>query len=77
VFSGISLQNLKTRKKIIQSELPVRSDKMNNLVTFKATFDSNFDGNSTHYNDPSNMFAAGGFHFGFSNFLKSAKTASD
>ncbi|MBL0199037.1 MAG: hypothetical protein IPP81_02385 [Chitinophagaceae bacterium] len=50
---------------------------MNNLVTFKATFDSNFDGNSTHYNDPSNMFAAGGFHFGFSNFLKSAKTASD
>ncbi len=53
------------------------SYKLNNLVTFKATFGSNFDGNSTHYSDPSKMFAVGGFHFGFSNFLKSTKTASE
>jgi hypothetical protein len=52
------------------------SYKLNELVTFKATFGSNFDGNSTHYSDPSKMFAVGGFHFGFSNFLKNAKATS-
>ena len=46
------------------------SYKMNDMVTFKATFGSNFDGNSTHYSDPGKMFAVGGFQFGFSNFLK-------
>ncbi|MFN8242765.1 MAG: hypothetical protein U0X40_01820 [Ferruginibacter sp.] len=46
------------------------SYKLNDMVTFTATFGSNFDGNSTHYSDPSKMFAVGGFHFGFSNFLK-------
>jgi hypothetical protein len=46
------------------------SYKMNELVTFQATFGSNFDGNSTKYSDPSKMFAVGGFNFGFSNFFK-------
>jgi hypothetical protein len=49
------------------------SYKMSDLVTFQATFGSNFDGNSTRYSDPSKMFMIGGFHFGFSNFLKDDK----
>ncbi len=53
------------------------SYKLNDLVTFKATFGSNFDGNSTHYSDPSKMFAVGGFHFGFSNFLKGDKNRAE
>ncbi len=46
------------------------SYKINEMITFKATFGSNFDGNSTHYSDPDKMFAVGGFQFGFSNFLR-------
>lgn len=49
------------------------SYKLNELVTFQATFGSNFDGNSTKYDDPSKMFAVGGFNFGFSNFFKKNK----
>lgn len=47
------------------------SYKINDLITFKATFGSNFDGTSVHYSDPKKMFAVGGFNFGFSNLLKS------
>lgn len=50
------------------------SYKINEMITFKATFGSNFDGNSTHYSDPDKMFAVGGFQFGFSNFLKKDNT---
>jgi len=53
------------------------SYKLNDVVTFKATFGSNFDGNSTHYSDPSKIFAVGGFHFGFSNFLKKQSGSAD
>ena len=49
------------------------SYKMNELVTFQATFGSNFDGNSTTYSDPRKMFAVGGFNFGFSNFKPQQK----
>lgn len=49
------------------------SYKLSDWVTFKATFGSNFDGNSTRYSDPKKMFAVGGFHFGFSNFQKKQK----
>lgn len=48
------------------------SYKLNELVTFKTTLGSNFDGNSTQYNKPSNMFIVGGFNFGFSNFFPSS-----
>ena len=53
------------------------SYKLNDVVTFKATFGSNFDGNSTHYTDPSKMFVVGGFNFGFSNFLKKQDGSGD
>lgn len=53
------------------------SYKLNDVVTFKATFGSNFDGNSTHYSDPAKIFAVGGFHFGFSNFLKKQPGSAD
>jgi len=52
------------------------SYKLNDMITFMATFGSNFDGNSTHYSDPDKMFAVGGFHFGFSNFLKKENGSS-
>lgn len=43
--------------------------KVNDIITFKATFGRNFDGNSVHYSDPSKMFAVGGFNFGFGNLF--------
>jgi len=52
------------------------SYKINEMITFKATFGSNFDGNSTRYSDPDKMFAVGGFQFGFSNFLKQDNSKS-
>ncbi len=47
------------------------SYKLNDLVTFKTTFGSNFNGNSTTYSEPSRMFIVGGFNFGFSSFFPS------
>jgi hypothetical protein len=44
--------------------------KINDLITFKATFGRNFDGNSVHYSDPQKIFAVGGVNFGFGEFLK-------
>ncbi|ASW74467.1 hypothetical protein IQ37_13345 [Chryseobacterium piperi] len=44
--------------------------KINDIITFQATFGSNFDGNSTTYTDPSKIFAVGGFNFGFGNMFK-------
>ena len=44
--------------------------KINDLITFKATFGRNFDGNSVHYSDPKKIFAVGGVNFGFGEFLK-------
>ena len=46
------------------------SYKMNDVITFQASFGSNFDGNSNTYSDPSKMFAVGGFNFGFNDWFK-------
>jgi hypothetical protein len=43
--------------------------KVTDNITFKATFGSNFDGNSTYYSDPKKLFAVGGFNFGFGNLF--------
>lgn len=47
--------------------------KVNDFITFNATFGRNFDGNSVHYSDPAKMFAVGGFNFGFGNLFKQEK----
>lgn len=47
--------------------------KVSDLITFKVTFGTNFDGNSAHYSDPKKMFAVGGFNFGFGDLFKQAK----
>lgn len=44
------------------------SYKLNNAVTFKTTFGSNFDGNSTIYDDPQALMIVGGVNFGISGF---------
>lgn len=46
------------------------SYKVNDFITFKTTFGSNFDGNSLYYSEPKKMFVVGGFNFGFSNYFK-------
>jgi hypothetical protein len=40
------------------------SYKLNELVTFKATFGKSFDGNSAEYSKPSKIFIVGGLNFG-------------
>lgn len=47
--------------------------KINELVTFQASFGSNFNGNSTVYDDPKNMFAVGGVNFGFGDLITKKK----
>ena len=42
------------------------SYKLNDLVTFKSTFGSNFDGNSRNYDKPEPAFIVGGLNFAFS-----------
>jgi Arc/MetJ-type ribon-helix-helix transcriptional regulator len=76
VFRYLTNKPLNQKKNYTVRTAFTLSYKLNDLVTFKATFGSNFDGNSTHYSDPSKMFAVGGFHFGFSNFLKGDKRTS-
>jgi hypothetical protein len=44
--------------------------KINDNITFKATFGTNFDGNTVTYSDPKKMFAVGGFNFGFGNLFR-------
>ena len=39
-------------------------------ITFKFAFGSDFDGNTSTYNNPKEMFALGGINFGFGNLLK-------
>ncbi|MFT3981622.1 MAG: hypothetical protein QM687_14200 [Ferruginibacter sp.] len=46
--------------------------KVNDIITFQASFGTNFDGNSTTYSDPKKMFAVAGFNFGFSNLFKNS-----
>jgi hypothetical protein len=47
------------------------SYKLNQFVTFKSSFGTNFDGNSYHYSEPKKLFIVGGFNFGFIPFFKS------
>jgi hypothetical protein len=44
------------------------SYKLNEMVTFKTTIGGNFDGNSSHYGDPSVMMIIAGVNFGISGF---------
>ena len=46
------------------------SYKLNDLITFKTTFGSNFNGTTAEYDNPDPMFIVGGFNFGFSDLLK-------
>ncbi|HEY0652708.1 MAG TPA: hypothetical protein VGD65_06250, partial [Chryseosolibacter sp.] len=45
------------------------SYKLNELVTFKTTFGSTFDGNSTRYDENEKLFIVGGFNFAFSDLI--------
>jgi len=75
-FSGEYIARMLTEKpSTVDSKWTNRLDlsfdfKVNELITFKATFGRNFDGNSVHYSDPKKMFAVGGMNFGFGEFLK-------
>jgi hypothetical protein len=44
--------------------------KITDIITFKFTFGSNFDGNTSSYTNPKEMFALGGVNFGLGNLLK-------
>ncbi len=75
-FSGEYIARMLTEKpNTVESKWTNRLDlsfdyKINDLITFKATFGRNFDGNSAHYSDPQKIFAVGGVNFGFGEFLK-------
>jgi hypothetical protein len=49
------------------------SYKLNDLVTFKTTFGSNFNGNSTMYDDPQSLMVIGGVNFGINGFSSNGK----
>jgi hypothetical protein len=75
-FSGEYIARMLTEKpNTVESKWTNRLDvsfdyKINDLITFKATFGRNFDGNSVHYSDSPKLFAVGGVNFGFGEFLK-------
>jgi hypothetical protein len=75
-FSGEYIARMLTEKpNTVASKWTNRLDvsfdyKINDLITFKATFGRNFDGNSVHYADTPKIFAVGGVNFGFGEFLK-------
>jgi|SRR5688572_288031 len=75
-LSGEYIARMLTKKPTtVESKWTNRVDvsfdyKINDLITFKATFGRNFDGNSVHYSDPQKIFAVGGVNFGFGEFLK-------
>lgn len=46
------------------------SYKLNDLVTFKTTFGTKFDGTSVHYDEPEKMFIVGGFNFALNELTK-------
>lgn len=77
---GISAEGvfraLSQKPEMVQENYSWRSDvsidyKLSHTVTFKFTFGTNFDGNSTHFSDPKKMFALGGFNFGFGDLFGS------
>ena len=61
----------KTIKSKYTYRLALTADyKITDDITFKFTFGSDFNGNTSTYSDPKEMFALGGINFGFGNLLK-------